>query len=177
MATNNYMPMGRNPRSGGAGQAASYKKGGATTKVAGVMKSGGTMKQGGGRIDRLANRANRISDRMANIKEDMPDEGVLPPFAQRYGDKLNKKYARNENRLERVTKKIDTINSKNNPRVPPEKPNNPLNRAKNGGAKYQDKGAVTAVKAGAIAAGKAASKAAASAARPKMMKKIVKIKR
>ncbi len=85
MATNNYMPMGRNPRSGGAGQAASYKKGGATTKVAGVMKSGG--------------------------------------------------------------------------------------------AKYQDKGAVTAVKAGAIAAGKAASKAAASAARPKMMKKIVKIKR
>jgi len=84
MATNNYMPMGRNPRSGGAGQAASYKKGG-TTKVAGVMKSGG--------------------------------------------------------------------------------------------AKYQGKGAVTAVKAGAIAAGKAASKAAASAARPKMMKKIVKINR
>ena len=43
MATNNYMPMGRNPRSGGAGQAASYKKGG-TTKVAGVMKKGGTTK-------------------------------------------------------------------------------------------------------------------------------------
>jgi len=43
MATNNYMPMGRNPRSGGAGQAASYKKGG-TTKVAGVMKSGGAPK-------------------------------------------------------------------------------------------------------------------------------------
>jgi hypothetical protein len=47
--------MGRNPRSGGAGQAASYKKGG-TTKVAGVMKSGGAAKtvkpvkkyQGGG---------------------------------------------------------------------------------------------------------------------------------
>lgn len=44
MATNNYMPMGRNPRSGGAGQAASYKKGG-TTKVAGVMKKGGTVKK------------------------------------------------------------------------------------------------------------------------------------
>ena len=43
MATNNYMPMGRNPRSGGAGQAASYKKGG-TTKVAGVMKNGGMTK-------------------------------------------------------------------------------------------------------------------------------------
>lgn len=37
-------PMGRNPRSGGAGQAASYKKGG-TTKVAGVMKSGGAKYQ------------------------------------------------------------------------------------------------------------------------------------
>ena len=37
-------PMGRNPRSGGAGQAASYKKGG-TTKVAGVMKNGGTKYQ------------------------------------------------------------------------------------------------------------------------------------
>jgi hypothetical protein len=36
-------PMGRNPRSGGAGQAASYKKGG-TTKVAGVMSKGGTAK-------------------------------------------------------------------------------------------------------------------------------------
>ena len=35
--------MGRNPRSGGAGQAASYKKGG-TTKVAGVMSKGGTAK-------------------------------------------------------------------------------------------------------------------------------------
>ena len=125
-------PFGRTPRNAGAG-ANTYKKGG-TTKVAGVMKSGGTMKQGGGRIDRLANRANRISDRMTNIKADMPDEGVLPPFAQRYGDKLNKKYARNENRLERVTKKIDAINSKNNPRVPPEKPNNPLNRAKRGGS-------------------------------------------
>jgi len=113
MATNNYMPEGRNPRSGGAGQNAGYKKGG-TTKVAGVMKSGGTMKQGGGRINRLTNRASKISDRMADIKSNMPDEGVLPPFAQRYGDKLNKKYARNENRLERVTKKIDTINSKNN---------------------------------------------------------------
>lgn len=44
MATNNYMPMGRNPRSGGAGQAASYKKGG-STKVAGVMKSGGAKYQ------------------------------------------------------------------------------------------------------------------------------------
>jgi hypothetical protein len=49
MATNNYMPMGRNPRSGGAGQAASYKKGG-TTKVAGVMKSGGTKYQGKGTV-------------------------------------------------------------------------------------------------------------------------------
>jgi hypothetical protein len=35
-------PMGRNPRSGGAGQAASYKKGGTTTKIAGVMKKGGS---------------------------------------------------------------------------------------------------------------------------------------
>jgi len=50
MATNNYMPMGRNPRSGGAGQAASYKKGGATTKVAGVMKSGGTKYQSKGAV-------------------------------------------------------------------------------------------------------------------------------
>ena len=105
-------PFGRTPRNAGAG-ANTYKKGG-TTKIAGVMKSGGAMKQGGGRIDRLSNRANKISDRMTKIKEDMPDEGVLPPFAQRYGDKLNKKYARNENRIERVTKKIDTINSKNN---------------------------------------------------------------
>jgi hypothetical protein len=50
MATNNYMPMGRNPRSGGAGQAASYKKGGATTKVAGVMKSGGAKYQSKGAV-------------------------------------------------------------------------------------------------------------------------------
>ena len=222
MATNNYMPMGRNPRSGGAGQAASYKKGGmiktkkyqgsgsntvdptkaintfkkntsmkkgGTTGVAGVMKSGGTMKQGGGRIDRLANRANRISDRMTNIKEDMPDEGVLPPFAQRYGDKLNKKYARNENRLERVTKKIDRINSnylknptevraRNNSRVPPEKPNNPLNIAKSGGAKYQDKGTVKSnMVKGVMAINAAAKEAKLEASRPKMMKKIVKIKR
>jgi hypothetical protein len=45
MATNNYMPMGRNPRSGGAGQAASYKKGGSTkgvTKIASVMSKGGS---------------------------------------------------------------------------------------------------------------------------------------
>jgi len=40
MATNNYMPMGRTPRSGGAG-VNTYKKGG-TTKVAGVMKKGGS---------------------------------------------------------------------------------------------------------------------------------------
>jgi hypothetical protein len=45
---------------------------------------------------------------------------------------------------------------------------------KSGGTKYQSKGAVTAVKAGAVAAAKAAMKALA--ARP-MMKKIVKIKR
>lgn len=49
MATNNYMPMGRNPRSGGAGQAASYKKGG-TTKVAGVMKKGGVKYQNLGKV-------------------------------------------------------------------------------------------------------------------------------
>ena len=49
MATNNYMPMGRNPRSGGAGQAASYKKGG-TTKVAGVMSKGGAKYQSKGSV-------------------------------------------------------------------------------------------------------------------------------
>lgn len=49
MATNNYMPMGRNPRSGGAGQAASYKKGG-TTKVAGVMGKGGAKYQSKGAV-------------------------------------------------------------------------------------------------------------------------------
>jgi hypothetical protein len=42
MATNNYMPMGRNPRNP-AGQNAGYKKGG-TTKIAGVMKGGGVTK-------------------------------------------------------------------------------------------------------------------------------------
>jgi hypothetical protein len=66
-------------------------------------------KQNGGRINRLTNRASKISDRMADIKSNMPDEGVLPPFAQRYGDKLNKKYTRNENRLNRVTSKIDKL--------------------------------------------------------------------
>lgn len=40
MATNNYMPEGRNPRNP-AGQNAGYKKGG-TTKVAGIMKKGGS---------------------------------------------------------------------------------------------------------------------------------------
>jgi hypothetical protein len=49
MATNNYMPEGRNPRSGGAGQNASYKKGG-TTKIAGVMKNGGAKYQGKGAV-------------------------------------------------------------------------------------------------------------------------------
>jgi hypothetical protein len=41
MATNNYMPMGRTPRGGGAGVGAGYKKGG-TTKIASVMKKGGS---------------------------------------------------------------------------------------------------------------------------------------
>jgi hypothetical protein len=50
MATNNYMPQGRTPRSGGAG-VNTYKKGG-IAKIAGVMSKGGskpkmTMKKGG----------------------------------------------------------------------------------------------------------------------------------
>ena len=49
MATNNYMPMGRNERSGGAGVGATYKKGG-TTKVAGVMKKGGAKYQSKGAV-------------------------------------------------------------------------------------------------------------------------------
>lgn len=48
MATNNYMPMGRTPRSGGAGPN-TYKKGG-TTKVAGIMKKGGVKYQGKGSV-------------------------------------------------------------------------------------------------------------------------------
>lgn len=62
MATNNYMPMGRNPRSGGAGQAASYKKGGMIktkkyqgsgsntvdpTKAINTFKKNTSMKKGG----------------------------------------------------------------------------------------------------------------------------------
>jgi hypothetical protein len=73
------------------------------------MKKKLTKKQDGGRINRLTNRASKISDRMADIKSNMPDEGVHSPFAQRYGDKLNKKYTRNENRLNRVTSKIDKV--------------------------------------------------------------------
>jgi hypothetical protein len=48
MATNNYMPMGRTPRSGGAG-VNTYKKGG-TTKVAGIMKKGGAKYQSKGTV-------------------------------------------------------------------------------------------------------------------------------
>lgn len=48
MATNNYMPMGRNPRNP-AGQNAGYKKGG-MTKIAGVMGKGGVKYQGKGAV-------------------------------------------------------------------------------------------------------------------------------
>lgn len=194
MATNNYMPMGRNPRSGGAGQAASYKKGG-TTKVAGVMKKGGSPKyQYTGTVSKGKLASNTTKSGLGVAKKALEDRvkkmtpeqralaakaagsaaakriydlagGDVNPTLFKIQEKL-KPYAglpTTKEEMEKAGKKAsDQIMN--------------LKKEKMGGKKYQSKGAVTAVKAGAVAAGKAASKAAASVMRPKMMKKIAKMR-
>lgn len=62
-------PMGRTPRNAGAG-ANTYKKGG-TTKMAGVMKNGGTIKKKmaiGGVIGNPTKKAARIDNRIEHLE-------------------------------------------------------------------------------------------------------------
>jgi len=132
MATNNYMPMGRNPRSGGAGQAASYKKGGATTKVAGVMKSGGAKYQDKGAVTATKKGAVEAAKAAANAIKNQkkplmnPSKIAVPgSFKPPISNKTLKEY------LESTQNESGKLKGVVMPY-----------ELKSGGAKYQSKGAV-----------------------------------
>ena len=184
-------PMGRNPRSGGAGQAASYKKGG-TTNVAGVMKNGGAKYQYKGTVTKgkVASTAAKsgasaakkaLETRIASMSAADKAKGAKvagQAAAKRIydyeGGDVNpvlfgiQETVRPYMNLPTVKSEMNAAGKKASDRIMN------MKKEKAGGAtKYQSKGAVTAIKAGASAVAKAASKATP---RPKMVKRIAKMR-
>jgi hypothetical protein len=190
MATNNYMPEGRNPRNP-AGQNAGYKKGG-TTKIAGVMKSGGAKYQYKGTVTKgkVASTAAKsgasaakkaLEARIASMSEADKAKGAKvagQAAAKRVydvsGADINPTIFSIQ---EKVKPYMNMPTTKSEMNAAGKKASDRImnmKKEKAGGAtKYQSKGAVTAIKAGASAVAKAASKATP---RPKMVKRIAKMR-
>lgn len=194
MATNNYMPMGRNPRNP-AGQNAGYKKGG-MTKIAGVMKSGGVPKklkkaQNGMTFDQKVS-ANREYYKPTNVEKynsgktkqiTNPNTGIVTDVRRSGKIKAFSDPSTGESEVYRPRivgspYALKTSTNAQGVTTKYDRRGNPTIMNKKGGAKYQDKGTVKSnMVKGVMAINAAAKEAKLEASRPKTMKKIVKIKR